>query len=161
MAKSSSYEAEPAIPAARRYSPGTVVDVTIAEIIGSPSRVSTSYVERQSMRMASRRFTRLTNGYSKRVVNHAAAVSLYAAHFNWVRVHMRPCVPRQRSPDLGQYQIIRSRPHGLALVFPGRKSKNFGAGVQTHMNIPSGCLRALTAAFMGFALRGDRATAAG
>jgi hypothetical protein len=83
------YEAEPTIPAARRYSPGTVVDVTISEIIGSPSRVSTSYVERQNLskRMAFRRFTRLTNGYSKRVVNHAAAVSLYTAHFNWVRVH--------------------------------------------------------------------------
>ena len=37
--------------------------------------------------MASRRFTRLTNGFSKKLENHAAAISLYAAHYNWCRVH--------------------------------------------------------------------------
>jgi len=54
-----------------------------------PDRVSTSYVERSnlSIRMASRRFTRLTNGFSKKLDNHAAAVSLYVAHYNLCRVH--------------------------------------------------------------------------
>jgi hypothetical protein len=51
--------------------------------------ISTSHVERSnlSIRMASRRFTRLTNGFSKKLENHAAAISLYMAHYNWCRVH--------------------------------------------------------------------------
>jgi hypothetical protein len=51
--------------------------------------VCTSYVERGNLnvRMASRRFTRLTNGFSKKLANHVAAVSLYVAHFNLCRVH--------------------------------------------------------------------------
>jgi hypothetical protein len=56
---------------------------------GVPAEISTSYVERSnlSLRMASRRFTRLTNGFSKKLENHAAAISLYVAHYNWCRVH--------------------------------------------------------------------------
>lgn len=80
---------EPIVPAARRYSPGSVVGVERRVITGDPGRISTSYVERQnlSVRMASRRFTRLTNGFSKKAENHAAAVALYVAHFNLCRVH--------------------------------------------------------------------------
>lgn len=54
-----------------------------------PAHVSTSYVERQnlSMRMSSRRFTRLTNAFSKKVANHEAAVALYFMHYNFARVH--------------------------------------------------------------------------
>lgn len=85
------YVGEPPINAARRYSPGTVVGVHRERIAGFPPRflICTSHVERQnlSMRMASRRFTRLTNGFSKKAVNHAAAVSLYVAHYNLCRVH--------------------------------------------------------------------------
>jgi hypothetical protein len=56
---------------------------------GVPAQISTSYVERSnlSIRMASRRFTRLTNGFSKKLENHAGAVSLYVAHYNLCRVH--------------------------------------------------------------------------
>ena len=51
--------------------------------------VSTSYVERQnlSLRMGSRRFTRLTNGFSKKLANHVAAVALYVAQYNFCRLH--------------------------------------------------------------------------
>jgi hypothetical protein len=58
-------------------------------IHGVPAQISTSYVERNnlSIRMASRRFTRLTNAFSKKLDNHAAAVSLYVAHYNLCRVH--------------------------------------------------------------------------
>ncbi|MCP1831951.1 hypothetical protein J2R76_000378 [Bradyrhizobium sp. USDA 4532] len=51
--------------------------------------VSTSYVERQnlSLRMSSRRFTRLTNGFSKNLENHIAAVALYVCHYNLCRTH--------------------------------------------------------------------------
>ena len=83
------YVGEPAINAARRYSPGYVVAVDRRSVIGAPRQISTSYAERQNLtlRMASRRFTRLTNGFSKRADYHLAAVGLYVAHFNFCRVH--------------------------------------------------------------------------
>lgn len=58
-------------------------------ISGDPEQISTSYVERQnlSLRMASKRFTRLTNGFSKKLDCHVAAVSLYVAHYNLCRMH--------------------------------------------------------------------------
>jgi IS1 family transposase len=83
------YHGEPPIDTARRYSPGVVVGIRRHRLIGYQRRVCTSYVERGnlSVRMASRRFTRLTNGFSKKLVNHVAAIGLYVAHFNLCRVH--------------------------------------------------------------------------
>lgn len=79
--------------AAHRYSPAAVVAVAREAVIGDPEEISTSYVERSnlSLRMASRRFTRLTNGFSKKLDNHAAAVSLYVAHYNLCRHHETIC----------------------------------------------------------------------
>jgi hypothetical protein len=61
----------------------------MTDVVGSPSRISTSYVERQNLtlRMQQRRFTRLTNAFSKKLENHVAAVALYVAHYNFCRVH--------------------------------------------------------------------------
>lgn len=75
--------------AARRYSPGHVVGVSKNAVFGKPRHISTSYVERQNLtlRMQQRRFTRLTNGFSKNYLNHCAAVALYVAHYNLCRVH--------------------------------------------------------------------------
>lgn len=75
--------------AAVRYSPAQVVAVSREVVSGVPAEISTSYVERQnlSLRMASRRFTRLTNGFSKKLEHHEAAVALYVAHYNFCRVH--------------------------------------------------------------------------
>ncbi|MGC9954154.1 MAG: transposase [Rhizomicrobium sp.] len=75
--------------ASRRYSPGEVVSVTKNVVFGTPTRISTSYVERQNLtlRMQQRRFTRLTNGFSKTYLNHCAAVALYVMHYNFCRVH--------------------------------------------------------------------------
>jgi IS1 family transposase len=75
--------------AARRYSPAEVVAVSREVESGKPSYISTSYVERQNLtlRMTQKRFARLTNGFSKKLTNHAAAVSLYVAHYNLCRVH--------------------------------------------------------------------------
>jgi len=73
-----------------RYSPAAVVAVSREVVSGDPEQyVSTSYVERQnlSLRMGQRRFTRLTNGFSKKLDNHVAAVALYVAHYNLCRVH--------------------------------------------------------------------------
>jgi hypothetical protein len=74
-----------------RYSPPVLMKCTKDPIIGTPDMddVSTSYVERQNltMRISMRRFTRLTNGFSKKRVNHAAAVCLHFAHYNLCRTH--------------------------------------------------------------------------
>jgi len=75
----------------RTYSPPVCLGCKVETISGDPDpkHISTSYVERQnlSMRMSMRRFTRLTNGFSKKVENHAAAVALYFMWYNFGRVH--------------------------------------------------------------------------
>lgn len=75
----------------RRYSPAVCLGAKKAKRIGNPDPkdVSTSFAERHnlSMRMHMRRFTRLTNAFSKKVENHAAAVSLHAFYYNFVRIH--------------------------------------------------------------------------
>jgi IS1 family transposase len=74
-----------------RYSPAECVGVERKVIMGRPDQahISTSYVERSnlSMRMGMRRFTRLTNGFSKKVENHAYAVALYFMHYNFAKIH--------------------------------------------------------------------------
>lgn len=83
------YAADAAVEAARRYSPAAVVSVTTKHVVGAQRTVSTSYIERQNLtlRMSQRRFTRLVNGFSKKLNNHIAAVALYVAHYNLCRVH--------------------------------------------------------------------------
>jgi len=73
------------------YEPVQVIGAIPMNVMGRPkaSAISTSYVERQNltMRMQMRRFTRLTNGFSKKLANLKAAIALHFAHYNFVRVH--------------------------------------------------------------------------
>lgn len=83
------YDAEPIGPG--RYSPPRVTHAERKVVAGTPDKkhISTSLVERQNltMRMSMRRFTRLTNAFSKKLENLQAAVALHFAHYNLVRVH--------------------------------------------------------------------------
>ena len=77
--------------AAARYSPAKFTSATKEVIRGNPNpkHISTSFVERANltMRMHMRRFTRLTNGFSKKVENHAHMVALYSVWYNWMKIH--------------------------------------------------------------------------
>jgi IS1 family transposase len=76
---------------ARRYSPGVCCGMERKAIFGNPEhgKISTSHVERQNLniRMGVRRFTRLTNAFSKKIEAHADALALYFFHYNFCRIH--------------------------------------------------------------------------
>jgi len=77
--------------AEKRYSPAVCIGARKSRVVGNPDprHVSTSYAERNNLniRMHSRRFTRLTNAFSKKVENHALAIALHAMYYNFVRIH--------------------------------------------------------------------------
>jgi hypothetical protein len=74
-----------------RYSPPACIGIEMVPVMGDPEEehISTSYVERQNltMRMNMRRFTRLTNGFSRKVQNLEHAVAIHFMHYNFCRVH--------------------------------------------------------------------------
>ena len=75
----------------KRYSPADCLGCKKENKIGDPdpAHISTSYIERSNLtlRMSMRRFTRLTNGFSKKIENHAAAIALFLMYYNFARVH--------------------------------------------------------------------------
>ncbi|MHB8541700.1 MAG: IS1 family transposase [Candidatus Acidiferrales bacterium] len=74
-----------------RYSPAECIDCREVEVSGrpDPKYISTSHIERQNltMRMGMRRFTRLTNAFSKKIENHIASIAIHYMHYNFCRVH--------------------------------------------------------------------------
>ena len=81
-----------------RYSPAPCMGAKKETVEGKPdaAHISTSYVERANLtlRMGSRRFIRLTNGFSKKAENHAHSVSIHMIHYNFVRIHQTlRCTP--------------------------------------------------------------------
>jgi IS1 family transposase len=85
------YGSVPGNTSEARYSPGECVGADKRVIVGNPDEafISTSFAERQNltMRMRMRRFTRLTNAFSKKIENHEHAIAIYTLHYNFVRRH--------------------------------------------------------------------------
>ncbi|HEV8421097.1 MAG TPA: IS1 family transposase, partial [Actinomycetota bacterium] len=88
----------------RRYSPAKCIGTERNWITGDPDpdHVSTSFIERQNLtlRMNQRRFTRLTNAFSKKIENHAAAVALHFQFYNFARPHKSLRNPYPRTPAM-------------------------------------------------------------
>ena len=105
------YDAPGGVKNERRYSPAVCTGIEIREVQGNPDllKASTSYVERQnlSMRMGMRRFTRLTNAFSKKVENLTHAVSLHYMHYNFARPH------QTLTKDNGGYKTMPAMAAGV------------------------------------------------
>ena len=125
------YGKEPGENNERRYSPPVCTDIENRRIEGNPDlrKANTSYVERHnlSMRMGMRRFTRLTNGFSKRVEKHIAMVSLYSLHYNFCRIHktlkLTPAMEAGLSSELRRFDGVR---RGKKLDRPDQQSRQPG-----------------------------------
>jgi IS1 family transposase len=120
--------------ASRRYSPPALVEITRKPLMGdvSEDRICTSHVERVnlSVRMGARRFTRLTNGFSKKAENHASAVSLFVAHYNFCRVHERLRTTPAAALGLTDHpwsiaELIEGAAQGAVEPPPGRRVGRF------------------------------------
>jgi len=108
----------------KRYSLAKCIGCDIKTVSGEPDpkHVSTSFVERQNltMRMSLRRFTRLTNAFSKKIENHAAAVALHFIHYNFARIHktlrITPAMAAGISDHVWSYEEIAGLTDVAALL---------------------------------------------
>jgi len=111
----------------RRYSTGQCIGTQMAVLAGSPDplHISTSYVERLNLttRMQVRRFTRLTNAFSKKLENHEAAIALHFMHYNFCRVHKTLRVtPAMEAGLAGHVWTVEE----LVAILPKPKAKKRG-----------------------------------
>jgi IS1 family transposase len=109
-----------------RYSPAKIVTTEKEVIKGNPDHrhISTSYIERQNltMRMGMRRFTRLTNGFSKKLENHANAVALHYLHYNFARLHKTLRVTPAMQAGLSDHVWSIEEIVGLLATEEGKKA---------------------------------------
>ena len=111
----------------RRYSTGECIGTQTATLMGSPDplHISTSYVERLNLttRMQIRRFTRLTNAFSKKLENHEAAIALHFMHYNFCRVHKTLRVTPAMEAGLSHHVWTVEE---LVAILPGPVAKKRG-----------------------------------
>jgi IS1 family transposase len=90
----------------KRYSPAICTSCESKPITGNPDpkHINTSYIERQNLtiRMMNRRFTRLTNAFSKKIENHAASLAIHYMHYNFVRTHQTLRVTPAMAAEVSQ-----------------------------------------------------------
>src|SRR2546428_5367190 len=90
-----------------RYSPAKCLGCIPTPISGNPDpkHISTSYVERQNftMRMSMRRFTRLTNAFSKKIENHGYSLAIYYMYYNFARIHQTSRVTPAMEAGISQH----------------------------------------------------------
>ncbi|MBS1911713.1 MAG: DDE-type integrase/transposase/recombinase [Bacteroidetes bacterium] len=96
----------------RKYSPADCTGVKKTIIMGSPDKksISTSHIERsnKTVRMGLRRYTRLTDGHSKKITNHVAAVSVFFTYYNFARIHSSiRCTPAQEAGIISKLWDVR------------------------------------------------------
>lgn len=112
-----------------RYSPAECTSIKKTRIEGNPdlAHVSTSYAERQNltMRMSMRRFTRLTNAFSKKFENHAHMVAIYAVHYNFLRIHKTLRVTPAMAANLSQTLV--TWPDIVAMMDADQPAKKRGS----------------------------------
>jgi IS1 family transposase len=130
-----SFEATDPLPSSTRYSPPAVVSVTRHVIEGKPDfdHISTSFIEKQNhtVRMHCRRLTRLTNAFSKRLVNFKAAVGLHFGYYNLVKVHkslrMTPALKARVVSSLWSVEDLIRAAREAARTIPTSSGPRFGA----------------------------------
>ncbi|HZR84563.1 MAG TPA: IS1 family transposase [Candidatus Binatia bacterium] len=124
----------------RRYSPAQCLGAEKHRVIGhpDPEHISTSYVERSNLtlRMANRRFTRLTNAFSKKLANHCHMIALYTVWYNFVKMHkavrMTPALAANVTDRLWSMDdlvaLVDEHDAARPRQKPGRKPKAAAAG---------------------------------
>jgi IS1 family transposase len=109
----------------KRYSPAQCLGTKRIGVSGDPNQahISTSYVERQNlnMRMGMRRFTRLTNAFSKKLDNHVAMIALWHMHYNFARIHQTLRVTPAMEAGISSHvwsveEIIQLMGHSISLA---------------------------------------------
>jgi IS1 family transposase len=121
----------------KRYSPAECIGCDKRTIKGNPDQnhISTSYIERQNltMRMSIRRFTRLTNAFSKKVENHVAAIAIHYMHYNFCRIHQTLRITPAMAAGITDHVWSLGKIISLTTLPPYRPNDNHLQGGYRHI----------------------------